>query len=170
MHEKLLTNKERKRRHLTDDARCARCGGEESSHHVLWDCPFAVSIWGEKKICTWVAVVNDALNRSSRMAPLGTVKVNASIAWDLGPPGWMVLNTDGSVITSSGAAAAGGLIRDELGRCRLAFSSNVGFYSITRAELRGIATGLKLVCVTPRISEPIFFYIRLRNDGKLTFK
>ncbi|CAN1841569.1 hypothetical protein LINPERHAP1_LOCUS36531 [Linum perenne] len=52
MHEKLLTNKERKRRHLTDDARCARCGGEESSHHVLWDCPFAVSIWGELKFPT----------------------------------------------------------------------------------------------------------------------
>ncbi|CAN1732103.1 Putative ribonuclease H protein At1g65750 [Linum perenne] len=56
----------------------------------------------------------------------------------------MVLNTDESVISPSGAAAAGGLVRDELGRCCLAFSSNVGYCSITRAELRDIATSLKL--------------------------
>ncbi|CAN1179533.1 hypothetical protein LINPERHAP1_LOCUS37949 [Linum perenne] len=72
----------------------------------------------------------------------GTPRTDVSIAWDPGPPDWLVLNTDGSVITSSGTAAAGGLVRDEWGRCLLAFSSKVGSCSITRAELRGIATGL----------------------------
>ncbi|CAN1805822.1 hypothetical protein LINPERHAP1_LOCUS24422 [Linum perenne] len=49
MHEKLLTNKERQRRHLTDNPNCARCGGEESISHVLRECPVAALVWGELK-------------------------------------------------------------------------------------------------------------------------
>ncbi|CAN1822235.1 Putative ribonuclease H protein At1g65750, partial [Linum perenne] len=59
------------------------------------------------------------------------------ISWDPGPPGWVVLNTDGSIDSNRQGATAGGLIRDELGRCFLAFTMNQGFCSITRAELRG---------------------------------
>ncbi|CAN1732100.1 Putative ribonuclease H protein At1g65750 [Linum perenne] len=202
MHEKLLTNKERMRRHLTDDPRCARCRGEESSCQVLQDCSFATIIWGElkipsadmnwwnsdiqswllriikhenslllgvtcwylwkarnelifdnliqpaialvKRICYWTAVARNAMEHKGQSRPSDMTEVSANIAWDPGPSGWMVLNTDESVISPSGAAAAGGLVRDELGRCCLAFSSNVGYCSITRAELRDIATSLKL--------------------------
>ncbi|CAN1799730.1 Putative ribonuclease H protein At1g65750 [Linum perenne] len=56
----------------------------------------------------------------------------------------MVINTDGSVNPSTRGATAGGLIRDYLGRCYLAFNSNLGSCSISRAELHGIATGLRL--------------------------
>ncbi|CAN1149453.1 Putative ribonuclease H protein At1g65750 [Linum perenne] len=56
----------------------------------------------------------------------------------------MVINTDGSVNPSTRGATAEGLIRDYLGRCYLAFSSNLGSCSISRAELHGIATGLRL--------------------------
>ncbi|CAN1732092.1 Putative ribonuclease H protein At1g65750 [Linum perenne] len=65
------------------------------------------------------------------------------VSWQAGPHDWVTLNSDGSVLGVR-AAAAGGLVRDELGRCCLAFSSNVGYCSITRAELRDIATSLKL--------------------------
>ncbi|CAN1134462.1 Putative ribonuclease H protein At1g65750, partial [Linum perenne] len=51
---------------------------------------------------------------------------------------------DGSVISESGQAAAGGLIRDYQGHCLAAFSENLGICSITRAELRGAVSGLQL--------------------------
>ncbi|CAN1129287.1 Putative ribonuclease H protein At1g65750 [Linum perenne] len=49
-----------------------------------------------------------------------------------------------SVNPSTREAIAGGLIRDYLGRCYFAFSSNLGSCSIARAELHGIATSLRL--------------------------
>ncbi|CAN1354630.1 Putative ribonuclease H protein At1g65750, partial [Linum perenne] len=72
----------------------------------------------------------------------GRVRVN--VTWKPGPEDWIVLNTDGSVLKESGSAAAGGLIRDALGRCLAAFSVNLGRCSITRAELRGLIAGLDL--------------------------
>ncbi|CAN1164599.1 Putative ribonuclease H protein At1g65750, partial [Linum perenne] len=65
------------------------------------------------------------------------------IAWDLGPPGWVTLNTDDSVDSNRHGTTAGGLIRDDLGRCLLAFTMNLGNCSITRAELRGAIEGLR---------------------------
>ncbi|CAN1778948.1 hypothetical protein LINPERHAP1_LOCUS14569 [Linum perenne] len=56
----------------------------------------------------------------------------------------MVINTDGYVNPSTMGATTGGLIRDYLGRCYLAFISNLGSCSISRAELHGITTGLRL--------------------------
>ncbi|CAN1181986.1 Putative ribonuclease H protein At1g65750 [Linum perenne] len=108
MHNKLLTNSERKRRHLTDFSSCPRCNvHEESVSHILRECK------------------------------------NIDIVWDPGPEDWVTVNTDGSVINQSGNASAGGLIRDHLGHCFLAFSANIGKCSITRAELRGILQGLE---------------------------
>ncbi|CAN1757952.1 Putative ribonuclease H protein At1g65750 [Linum perenne] len=203
MHKKLLTNQERRRRHLTDNAGCTRCGGgEESVLHVLRDCPFASEVWNGlnlsnidanwwllelndwllnlinnernlllgitcwhlwkarnemifegadqpalslvRKITNWSVVVSKAAGRLNQSRLLNKGKARVDIAWEPGPAGWLVLNTDGSVINPSGIAAAGGVIRDELGRCSLAFSSNVGSCYITRAELRGVAIGLKL--------------------------
>ncbi|CAN1779457.1 Putative ribonuclease H protein At1g65750 [Linum perenne] len=58
--------------------------------------------------------------------------------------GWTILNSDGSVLQPSGKAAAGGLLRDEMGRCSAAYSLNLGICSITRAELRGMIFGLQM--------------------------
>ncbi|CAN1158508.1 Putative ribonuclease H protein At1g65750 [Linum perenne] len=55
---------------------------------------------------------------------------------------WHTLNVDGSVERQSGRAAAGGLLRDHLGRCSLAFTMNLGVCTITRAEMRGAIEGL----------------------------
>ncbi|CAN1179527.1 Putative ribonuclease H protein At1g65750, partial [Linum perenne] len=177
---KLLTNKERQRRHLTDNPNCARCGGEESISHVLRDCPFAALVWDELQFPTsdinwwesniqnwllqlikhnsslllgvtcwylWKArneLIFDNTTQSATSLARRSCTWSAVVTSALNHMDWLVLNTDGSVITSSGTAAAGGLVRDEWGRCLLAFSSKVGSCSITRAELRGIATGLKL--------------------------
>ncbi|CAN1827943.1 Putative ribonuclease H protein At1g65750 [Linum perenne] len=43
-----MTNKERKRRHLTDNSDCGICvGTDESIDHVLRCCPFARSVWSK---------------------------------------------------------------------------------------------------------------------------
>ncbi|CAL1397302.1 unnamed protein product [Linum trigynum] len=45
-HQRLLTNVERRRRHLTTDNSCKTCGGgPETTLHVLRDCPFARGVW-----------------------------------------------------------------------------------------------------------------------------
>ncbi|KAL4341856.1 hypothetical protein GQ457_08G018880 [Hibiscus cannabinus] len=48
LHGKLLTNLERKRRHLVEDDKCPFCSHEvESLDHVLRHCPFAVNVWNK---------------------------------------------------------------------------------------------------------------------------
>ncbi|CAN1136187.1 Putative ribonuclease H protein At1g65750 [Linum perenne] len=66
----------------------------------------------------------------------------SKIVWDPGPPGWVTLSTDSSVGSNRQGATAGGLLRDDLGRCLLAFTINLGNCSITRAELTGAIEGL----------------------------
>ncbi|CAN1147057.1 Putative ribonuclease H protein At1g65750 [Linum perenne] len=56
----------------------------------------------------------------------------------------MVLNTDGSMIQQTNFVVVGGLLWDELGRCMVAFTTNLGKCSITRAELRRAITGLDM--------------------------
>ncbi|CAN1787195.1 Putative ribonuclease H protein At1g65750 [Linum perenne] len=49
-HGRLLTNNERHRRHLAQDASCAFCNHpDESLSHVLRDCLFARNIWSKVK-------------------------------------------------------------------------------------------------------------------------
>ncbi|CAN1256843.1 hypothetical protein LINPERPRIM_LOCUS9431 [Linum perenne] len=65
------------------------------------------------------------------------------IAWEPGPNEWITVNTDGSVLKQESKAAAGGIIRDHLGRGMVAFTMNLGCCTVTRAELRGAITGLR---------------------------
>ncbi|CAN1784065.1 Putative ribonuclease H protein At1g65750 [Linum perenne] len=92
----------------------------------------------------WVEIVKGAMERSAEFGNANIRQVVTPIAWDPGPPGWIVLNSDGSVLQPSSKAAAGGLIRDDMGRCSAAYSLNFGICSITRAELRGLLFGLQL--------------------------
>ncbi|CAL1407399.1 unnamed protein product [Linum trigynum] len=66
------------------------------------------------------------------------------IGWNPPPQGWVQIQTDGFVLSPSGKAAAGGLIRDCLGRCSAAFANNLGNCSITAAELKGAVAGLQM--------------------------
>ncbi|CAN1189723.1 Putative ribonuclease H protein At1g65750 [Linum perenne] len=45
-HGKILTNSERKIRHMTEDESCPRCkAAEETITHALRDCPYAANVW-----------------------------------------------------------------------------------------------------------------------------
>ncbi|CAI0390148.1 unnamed protein product, partial [Linum tenue] len=56
----------------------------------------------------------------------------------------IAVNSDGSVQQSTSIAAAGGLLRNHLGKCVGAFLANLGTYTITRAEMVGAITGLEM--------------------------
>ncbi|CAI0464349.1 unnamed protein product [Linum tenue] len=68
-------------------------------------------------------------------------KETQSLGWTPPQEGWVKINTDGSVFAED-KAAAGGLIRDPLGRCLEAFAINLGSCSITGAELKAVEAGL----------------------------
>ncbi|CAN1787382.1 Putative ribonuclease H protein At1g65750 [Linum perenne] len=180
MHDRLLTNLERKRRHLSADSRCSKCGNsEESVTHILRDCPTVASVWDELgysrqdqiranlPLLDWCVVLlknQDSLklgitcwylwksrnewtfSNLNNSAATTAAKINSwaqAVQAAFVSSRWVVLNTDGSVSAQSGRAAAGGLIRNEVGFCLSAFAINLGKCSITRAELRGAITGLE---------------------------
>ncbi|CAN1139785.1 Putative ribonuclease H protein At1g65750 [Linum perenne] len=145
IQDKLLTNSQRQRRHLSSDATCSTCQDpNEDVSHVIRDCKFALEVWVAARIVTWTNIVKHAMERDLMSSNLNRRYAPTQIAWTPGPTNWMVLNTDGSVLQPSSKAAAGGLLRDALGRCRAAFSLNLGSCSITRAEIRGVIFGLQL--------------------------
>ncbi|CAN1146372.1 Putative ribonuclease H protein At1g65750 [Linum perenne] len=200
---RLLTNAQRHRRNMTQDASCPLCNhSDESVTHVLRDCSFAREVWtrlavfdtadplwtsdtaawvfhhlrsgnglifgvtcwqlwklrNERiftdshtpvaaatiKIGNWICSIKTAMEREISLMGNGRLREVVELAWDPGPTGWMVLNTDGSVSSDRRRATAGGLLRDAEGRCTLAYTMNLGYCSITRAEMRGALRGLKL--------------------------
>ncbi|CAA0829347.1 Polynucleotidyl transferase- ribonuclease H-like superfamily protein [Striga hermonthica] len=121
--DRLLTNLERVRRHMAEDAACIKCGLPESTTHVLRDCEMARSIWVE-------------------LVPRDYWPVFFS--QDVSLWLWIKVNTDGALCTASGRGSAGGLARDTYGRWLGGFLMNVGFCSITGAQLWGLYRGLQL--------------------------
>ncbi|CAL1399681.1 unnamed protein product [Linum trigynum] len=97
-----------------------------------------------ERISCWTQTISAALESNGKALDNHTNKSAVDLAWQPPPPGWVAVNTDGSVKQPNSQAAAGGIIRDHLGRCLGAFSSNLGSCTITRAELMGAAQGLKL--------------------------
>ncbi|CAN1178076.1 Putative ribonuclease H protein At1g65750 [Linum perenne] len=143
IQQKLLTNDERRRRNMTSNANCEFCRHPtESVQHVLRDCVFAKEVWLRVRAVKWLRIVTEAAEQSVQNISIGRGRRTAQIAWDPGPENWVTLNSDGSVDTQRGKAAAGGLVRNSEGRCLLAFSMNLGICSVTRAELRGVIEGL----------------------------
>ncbi|CAN1163134.1 Putative ribonuclease H protein At1g65750 [Linum perenne] len=203
-HNRLLTNLERRRRHLANADFCVSCSSQtETIDHVFRQCPIAVEVWRElvppselrsffsqpfdewwvsnlKKedgrvrfgIACWrlwlhrndfvfngntsgkvsvVAQINYWTNLvvqahdsvASLRSQSSATRVRELISWQPEADPWLTLNTDGSV-DREGRASAGGAIRDAQGNLILAYSTNLGGCSITRAELRGILEGMNL--------------------------
>ncbi|CAN1759813.1 Putative ribonuclease H protein At1g65750 [Linum perenne] len=90
----------------------------------------------------WALSTEEADCRNNLLLGNQVKRMPTDIAWDPGPPGWVTLNTDGSADSDRHRATAGGLLRDDLGKCLLAFTMNLGNCSITRAEMRGAIEGL----------------------------
>ncbi|CAN1201045.1 Putative ribonuclease H protein At1g65750 [Linum perenne] len=93
---------------------------------------------------SWVGVIENAIEKQTIGIGEDQIRRITDIAWEPGPNDWWVLNTDGSSNTNLGKSTAGGLLRDASGLCLFAFTMNLGFCSITRAELRGAIRGLQL--------------------------
>ncbi|CAN0904227.1 Putative ribonuclease H protein At1g65750, partial [Linum grandiflorum] len=94
------------------------------------------------RIMAWLRIVKDAHSHTISLVDDGGFTMEADFGWKPGPNGWMTLNSDGSVRERGSKASAGGLVRDAFGRCHAAFTLNLGSCSITRAEMRGLTTGL----------------------------
>ncbi|CAN1845759.1 Putative ribonuclease H protein At1g65750 [Linum perenne] len=203
-HNRLLTNSERRRRHLADSDLCPICNDEsETMEHCIRSCKSATEVWkdlipphlfqdfmttpfqewwkdnlqnkdrGSKfgltcwqiwlcrnerifnnvvstkgsiraKVNFWQSIMIQAQNLAERGRSLTpNSKTWQDISWQPHSDPWVTLNTDGSV-NQHGNATAGGAIRDASGNCLLAFATNYGSCSITRAEIRGIVDGLEL--------------------------
>ena len=62
------------------------------------------------------------------------------VRWQAPPESFFKLNTDGSRL-KNGLASAGGLVRDCSGKWQFGFGMNIGFGSLTTAELWGLFQG-----------------------------
>ncbi|CAN1831416.1 Putative ribonuclease H protein At1g65750 [Linum perenne] len=96
------------------------------------------------RIQSWIKSIPDARTRENSLSVPAPPRCEAPIALKPGPEDWITLNTDGAVNQTSRRAIAGGLLRNEVGHCLMAFSANLGNCSITRAEMRGAIIGLKI--------------------------
>ncbi|CAN1131281.1 Putative ribonuclease H protein At1g65750 [Linum perenne] len=159
-HNRILTNEERNRRHLTNQVVCPRCSiHSESLSHVIRDCHFALQVWknvlpnlitdGDRRLdfkqWYWINLILTSwkTNQLGREAP-GLARQALLVAWRPGDEGWSTLNTDGSRHHNNHSTAIGGVLRDSDGRFARAFCANVGDCSITRAELKAIIEGMRM--------------------------
>ncbi|CAN1162504.1 Putative ribonuclease H protein At1g65750 [Linum perenne] len=95
------------------------------------------------KCIGWEEKVREAVSFEATILESVKVKRQIQVAWQASPAGWVTVNSDGSVLIGQSKAAAGGLLRDEDGRCIEAFACNLGKCSITRAEIRGALEGIR---------------------------
>ncbi|KAE8657871.1 hypothetical protein F3Y22_tig00116976pilonHSYRG00007 [Hibiscus syriacus] len=136
LKDKLISNSNRYRRHLSDNPSCLICGAMgETTLHILRDCPDTKRLW------------ESIIHRSQTLAPLKLKSFLLPIMKPFGmpPPGWIALNTDGAVSNSTSLGSAGGLLRHSLGNWLRGFSKSLGITSPVHAELWGLFEGLKLV-------------------------
>ncbi|CAN0891966.1 Putative ribonuclease H protein At1g65750 [Linum grandiflorum] len=153
-HNRLLTNEERSRRHLTTQVFCSFCSSHtESCVHILRDCTFARQFWSRvlPQVITSQELSKDwSIWFDEHIRCYNHYVIFGVGMWLL----WRARNkrvfeqdketTDGSLQFPQRNAAAGGVIRDDRGCLVKAFTMNLGCCSITRAEMRGIVEGLKL--------------------------
>ncbi|CAN1168555.1 hypothetical protein LINPERHAP2_LOCUS27880 [Linum perenne] len=91
----------------------------------------------------WVALIGDTVERDRSISnTIPHARTEVCISWEPAPPEWFTLNSDGSVLLETWQAAVGGLLRDHFGRCLAAFTVKLGNCFITRAELKGVVSGM----------------------------
>ncbi|CAL1387171.1 unnamed protein product [Linum trigynum] len=97
------------------------------------------------KIQVWFNIVQKSDQNIQKTFPVvKPAKQSCLVGWEPPEEGWIQLQLDGSVLSPSGKAAAGGLLRNHTGKCLGAYVCNLGHCSITAAELRGALEGLKI--------------------------
>ncbi|CAN1142701.1 Putative ribonuclease H protein At1g65750 [Linum perenne] len=140
-HNRLLTNEERRKRHMTNEGGCRLCPSiAKDSLHVLRDCKAAKTFWKEFLLHSWIAGVRETMKSSSQiLSEVVGRRRDTLVRWIPAPDEWITINTDGSVIQPLSYAAGGGVIRNSHGAKLAAFAANFGKCSIMRAELRAAA-------------------------------
>ncbi|KAJ8436976.1 hypothetical protein Cgig2_012263 [Carnegiea gigantea] len=74
LHNKLMTNVNRARRHLTLDTRCTACGFEvEDLDHILRKCPQAVMVWRSLAHKGWGCVAHNAERCATSIDPSNNI-------------------------------------------------------------------------------------------------
>ncbi|KAL9453582.1 hypothetical protein AB3S75_009233 [Citrus x aurantiifolia] len=125
-----------------------------------WACLFGVAIWKiwfwrnqflfsqKSPYCTHVVAeikswAQDIQNARSTLSFGQSNKIIKDVRWQAPPESFFKLNTDGSRL-KNGLASAGGLVRDCSGKWQFGFGMNIGFGSVTTAELWGLFQGLNI--------------------------
>ncbi|XP_037494537.1 uncharacterized protein LOC105631124, partial [Jatropha curcas] len=149
--DRLLTNLERRRRHLSTSSLCALCSiTEESSLHAVRDCLHAAGIWHcviPRHITGWLIWKNrNAIIFSSAGRDVFAILLSAkSLASSC-----VTLDTRLSLDQPSlarcdwGSAYGGGLIRDCLGHWKTGFAFHIRVTFGLGAELWAIPAGIRL--------------------------
>ncbi|CAN1787254.1 Putative ribonuclease H protein At1g65750 [Linum perenne] len=97
------------------------------------------------RVLHWIAWVRETMKADSQVASrIPSRRIESHIGWKAGPRDYITVNTDESVILPNSQAAAGGILRNHLGRPVSTFTANLGRYSIMRAELRAAQFGLMI--------------------------
>ncbi|RYQ87582.1 hypothetical protein Ahy_B09g095107 [Arachis hypogaea] len=134
--EAILTNTERRRRHLSNGPYCPRCKEkEENVINVLKNCQFAKMIWNHLSQQDYVK------NFFNEKLELGVGTPNCLV-----PPleHYTKLNVDGSNFNNVNGVAYGGILRNYLSRLIKSFSCNLKSCTIIHAEFWGIIKGLQI--------------------------
>ncbi|KAI9191517.1 hypothetical protein LWI28_009422 [Acer negundo] len=76
--------------------------------------------------------------------PVQRLRRHRLVAWQRPPAGWFKLNCDGSCRGNPGSSGGGGVIRDDVGTVRGAYSAHFGHGTNNGAELRAITEGIAL--------------------------
>ncbi|KAL6564968.1 hypothetical protein OROMI_016418 [Orobanche minor] len=97
-------------------------------------------IFKNKKFWMGAALIAD---RVGVIAAPKTIFKCCLVRWSKPQPGWWKLNTDGSARGNPGDAAAGGIIRDHVGKPLIMFSEFLGVRTNNFAELYAIWRGLE---------------------------
>ncbi|CAI9095026.1 OLC1v1030878C1 [Oldenlandia corymbosa var. corymbosa] len=97
-----------------------------------------------REIWRKVRQVKDAIRHNRRMGATNSNKEIRMLFWKPPAGDRIKVNSDGAVSGDTGLASAGGAIRDRYGRWRGGFLMNIGYCSITGAEMWGLYQGLKL--------------------------
>ncbi|KAH9770878.1 putative ribonuclease H protein [Citrus sinensis] len=123
-------------------------------------CLFGVAIWkiwfwrnqflfSQKSPCCNHVVAEikswaqDIQNARSTLSFGQSNKIIKDVRWQAPPESFFKLNTDGSRL-KNGLASAGGLVRDCSRKWQFGFGMNIGFGSVTIAELWGLFQGLNI--------------------------
>ncbi|CAN1222454.1 Putative ribonuclease H protein At1g65750 [Linum grandiflorum] len=97
------------------------------------------------RVFHWIVGVRETMRVGAESFPINKpLRHEELIGWTAHHDFEVVVNTYGSVLQPSGAAAGGGILRNPPGTCRNAFASNFGVCTITRAELCATIHGLRI--------------------------